>query len=456
MREAEIKKREQAYRKYLKQSPILYKPLEKINRLDETPLAEVCNYVLGPGITSFIAWTLNTAMHQGKKRLYFLARDGYFMYLAAKMFCEKFQIPIECRYLCCSRYSIRIPLFHLNIEDALEYICRGGIEVTMEKILNRSGLTKDEQKEVLINLKIPILQNESIPYAKLAEIKNLLKNCDIFIVYMCKHSEEELPNLKGYLKQEGLLDDIDSAIIDSGWIGSMQKVLNEVLEKMGHTKKMEGYYWGLYELPVGVNREEYHCYYFSPERGLSEKVHFSNCLFEVIFSAPHGMTLRYEYKDNNYRPYYSEIDEKNRRFIGQIEKKLLLYIGCFLETLTDINHIDSCNDKKMIQKLIKEFMTNPTKQEVEVFGELSFSDDVLEDARQSVAAYLDQKELTANHAFNKILVMFGIKKDVIIESAWYEGSAVRGDKDVKRHIKQYLIYKYLLYIRKTFLWRKNG
>ena len=35
--------------------------------------------------------------------------------------------------------------------------------------------------------------------------------------------------LKGYLSQEGLLEDRTDAIVDSGWTGSMQMVLNEVL-----------------------------------------------------------------------------------------------------------------------------------------------------------------------------------------------------------------------------------
>ena len=55
--------------------------------------------------------------------------------------------------------------------------------------------------------------------------------------------------MKGYLEQEGLLDKEKSALVDSGWVGSMQKTLNMVLNKLGREETLTGYYWGLYELP---------------------------------------------------------------------------------------------------------------------------------------------------------------------------------------------------------------
>lgn len=59
-----------------------------------------------------------------------------------------------------------------------------------------------------------------------------------------------MPGLAGYLQQEGLLEEVPDAIVDSGWVGSMQMALNEVLASMGRTKPLEGYYWGLYARPL--------------------------------------------------------------------------------------------------------------------------------------------------------------------------------------------------------------
>jgi len=339
-------------------------------------------------------------------------------------------------------------MFHLEPDEALEYICRGGINVNMKKILNRSGLSAAEQAEVLDGLNLNIEMNEVIPYARLDEIRSALKMNQSFIKYMCDRSKEAMPNLVGYFKQEGLLDKVDYAIVDSGWVGSMQKTLNQLIAFMGEERKLEGYYWGLYELPPGAVRIEYHCYYFKPEGSLKEKVHFSNCLFEVIFSAPHGMTLRYEKTGEGYRPCYDRTSDEKRKFIEKTETCLIKYTEVMAATVNSLDEIDYQRDKAVIKKLFGLFMGKPVKDEVEVYGNCMFSDDVLEDEQQPLAAILNEKELKENHVLNKVLVMFGIKKAQIKESAWYEGSAARSGHAAWWHVMQYAIYKYLLYLRK--------
>ena len=59
------------------------------------PVALVSTQVLGPALGGFTQWLLSEAIEEGKKRLYFLARDGYFLYRAARIFCTRFQLPLE-------------------------------------------------------------------------------------------------------------------------------------------------------------------------------------------------------------------------------------------------------------------------------------------------------------------------------------------------------------------------
>ena len=451
-------------------------------------ISTLSSYVLAPSLTSFVLWVLQGAIHSKTKRLYFLARDGYLMYRIADIICRKQGLPIACRYLSCSRYSLRIPAFHLEVEEALEYICRNSIDVTLTKILKRAALSKEERKEVIETLRVSVSEKEVIPYARLSEIREALSKNVLFMQYMLAHSKEAFPSLQGYLLQEGLLEDTKSALVDSGWVGSMQKSLNQVLECLGRKQQLEGYYWGLYELPVGADRNSYHAYYFAPDIGLKEKVYFSNCLFESIFSAPHGMTLRYEKRGESYWACYGDVNEGKRVFIGQMEEYLSHYVELLVniavkgdenktqkkqekeqdrykkmqgfntakEEYIWLTQIDFRANKETTCKLLKCFMGRPSKEEVEVYGNQLFADDVLEDNQQPIAAHLDEKELWANHVWNKMLVLFGVKKGHIKESAWYEGSVVRADKHVRYHLWQGVLYKYLLYIRKMYLWRKHG
>ena len=492
------------YQEILKESPWLNRPAEAVREKnpniteefsetlrtnqpsygvddsDEGTFEDVCDYVLAPALNGFVQWVLKEALNGGKKRLYFLARDGYLMYRAALLYCEKWKLPVECRYLSCSRYSIRIPMFHLNMGEAMDYICRGGIDVTMTKILNRAGLTEGEQELLLAELETGYGKDDMIPYAKLPEIRKALERSPYFMECVKHHSEETMPNLEGYLIQEGLFDGTPSALVDSGWVGSMQKVLNQLTEyiqkknQMGGEVRLEGYYWGLYELPAGVNPEEYHCYYFSPGENLKEKVCFSNSLFEGIFSAPHGMTLGYiqEYpaihapdgagglepsgsakEHERYKPVYGEIPDEQKEFMEMTERRLMR----FTEELLSDSHVgeleDIQHDRRVISRLLGLFMSEPTQAEAKVYGSLHFSDDVLDYGERQLAEPMNQVELNANHLWRKALAMLGVRKKYVKESAWYEGSAVRNGKGVKRHLRGYAGYKYLLYLRKKYQMR---
>lgn len=462
------KARVERYQKILESCPELYEPAktEKSESEESSEINTVCSYVLAPALHAYVYWVLSQAVKAGVERLYFLARDGYLMYQSARRICAKLNLPVKCIYLSCSRYSIRIPVYHLDYEDALEYICRGGIDVTLEKIMNRAALTEEEKQIVYAELQNSSLgirdRNEKLSYAMLDKIREYLREYQVFQQFVEEHSRAAMPMLEGYLRQEGMLDSGKMALVDSGWVGSMQKVLNQVIQyvrekdgKETDDSHLQGYYWGLYELPVSVNPEEYHCYYFSPERNLKEKVYFSNCLFEVVFSAPHGMTMGYERKkDGSYQPVYADISDTQYEFMKQIEGQMEQYTEAFLQEIDTIQDLNMESDRTVITKLLQLFMGEPTEQEAEVFGSLRFSDDILDDGDRQIADLLTEKELTSNHVWRKIFAMCGIGNKYVRESAWYEGSAVRGGNHVKHHLRRYAAYKYLLYLRKRHLWRK--
>ena len=451
----EQKSRWEEYRRSWRRSPRMIQALER-GFVPEDAVELVGSYVLAPALGGFVQWLLREAIQSGKRRLYFLARDGYFPYRAALIFCEMQHLPIECRYLRCSRYSIRLPLFHLDREAALEYVCRGGIDVTMERILRRGGLTEEERQAVLRQLSLPFAPEQVLPHTKLPYIRRRLSKCQVFLTYMDMHSREALPGLVGYLTQEGLLEDIPYAVVDSGWVGSMQKTLQDAMAYIGQTKRLEGYYWGLYDLPAGVRRSEYHTYYFSPERQLIEKIYFNNCLFETIYSAPHGMTLSYHKQGERYVPCCGHIREEGNAFVKKLEGCLLPYIQQLVKTgaaILDAEEIQK--DRRIICSLLRRFMGRPSKEEAQLFGSLPFSDDVLEGDERQLAPPLTQKELQAHHFFPKLLMMVGLQKAQGRESAWYEGSAVRSGKRIRHHLRQYRLYQAVRQLRKMLRFGKE-
>ena len=131
-------RRAERYKRILEENDRLKIPADGFHLAGGNALPAAAKLVLAPVLADFVLWLLRHALADGIRRLYFLARDGYFMYHASRFLCEKFELPIECRYLSCSRFSLRVPMFHLDRQAALDYICRGGIDVTIERILTRA------------------------------------------------------------------------------------------------------------------------------------------------------------------------------------------------------------------------------------------------------------------------------------------------------------------------------
>ena len=86
------------YQRECQNSPQIVHALQELPLIGEDAISIVCRYVLAPALGGFTQWLLKEACKAQKQRLYFLARDGYLMYRAALLFCEKQRLPIECRY----------------------------------------------------------------------------------------------------------------------------------------------------------------------------------------------------------------------------------------------------------------------------------------------------------------------------------------------------------------------
>ncbi len=417
--------------------------------------------VLCPALAGFVFWVLQEAAAKKIKRLYFLARDGYFMYLMAEKLVQKFSLPIECRYFYASRYSLRVPMFHLDTETALDYITLGGLDVSLEKVYLRAGFDQtliERWKDAFPEFPL----REQIPRQNLPRLKEQMRENQAFMESLIQNSRAELPGLKNYLEREGMLEECEMALVDSGWVGSMQKQLNALRTFLGAKNKLTGYYWGLYETPKGSVREDYHSYYFAPENQMRRKVYFSNCLFEGIFSAPHGMTLSY-----GEQPVLAEIASEKKEFLNSVEanmarfteKMLSMFADCTFEQAAERMELPYL--KTATQRNLSLFMTFPTKEEAALFGQLPFADDVLEYAGRQLAEPMDEKELTANHLLNRIRQMLLSPQVTVKQSAWYEGSVMvsednLNDRRREQHLRSYVRYKYFLNYRKMVMWRKNN
>ena len=415
---------------------------------------EVFLYVWLPVLTEYVEWVLEEAVKDKKKRLYFLARDGYMMYRMAKKLVEARGLDLEIRYLKISRFSIRSAEYYFAGKAALNTLCVGGININFEKIMKRANLTEAESLHIARLAGYTENYRTVLSCRQLCRLKKELSQIDQFFVYLKKHAGDCYHTTVSYLRQEGLFAGTPYALVDSGWTGTLQLSMQRVLEheKAGKVR-LQGYYFGLYARPKGTDRGQYRAFYFG-EREVLRKISFSNCLFETVFSAPEGMTCGYQLKEQKqpeavYEAVENESGNPNAGVMEHFTELLTQYASFY----GGAGHDNALPHKKrvgFVESLLKPMMGKPTHWEAKAFGGLLFCDDVLELHLQPVAARWDEEELRKQRFFNKILIKMNLKSGILHESAWAEGSIARLGKKAGNPMRQERLYKSFMYLRKAF------
>lgn len=425
-------------------------------------------HVFAPTIVSYVEWAIEQAVSSGKKRLYFLARDGWLMHFIAEQIVRSRKIDMELRYLKVSRYSLRMAEYSILGRECLDTICVGGIDISFRKMMMRGAFTEEEIQAVAKETGYEDKLDQPLNYRQIQEVKKKLEQIGLFFQYIDYHSKECYESTAGYLRQEGLMDEVPYSIVDSGWIGTTQRSIERILTKeSGSAIKIDGYYFGVYEVPKGSDRDCYHGYYIRPGQDIGRKIKFSVCLFETIFSSPEGMTWGYRKADrpdeievaqtkdiqsvaarNIYVPVESGQENPNKEIMLRNKNLIDCYLRGYLKCLNHGGNKDE-DQIKIIEKLLSLCMGNPTTIEAKILGGLQFCDDVLELQMQNVAAEWDKNELKKQRFLNRILIKLDIREGELHESGWPEGSIVNLGQ--RSGIRQEHLYKYFMYLRKAIV-----
>jgi predicted HAD superfamily hydrolase len=415
---------------------------EELNTLYKTNILAVA-----PILYTYIHWVLEEAKNRNIKRLYFLARDGYIMKKIADRICKQDSYNIECRYLYCSRIAWRIPQYHIEQEKCIDKICINSVGVNIDKIFDRANLS-DEEKDEICNL-LQISDDERykhLQWYEVVQLKDTLSSCDTFMNYVYSHSKAAFDTAIGYLKQEGLFQDLEYALVDTGWTGSMQASLAALL----NGRKLQGFYFGMYNYPKDIGEDGYHTFFFSKNTNMRNKVFFNNNLFECLCSSPDGMTIGYKKTDDGYVPIFA--GEKNiNTNIWDIE----LHINTIVEFTDNVSKLSSNNSfdykrgNRLVFNLCKQLMTYPTFDEAICYGDFRFSDDITEKDINKLAADMTLGQIKQNLLLWRVANRFKIGKFNVPykQSCWIDASIMKckgiNHRKYIRHILMFRLVQYL-------------
>lgn len=240
---------------------------------------------------------------------------------------------------------------------------------TVEEFIHRIGLNNKYFEKDL--LKLPVKNNKD----KLIDIVKLNK------VSIINDTKDNLEVFDMYIKQN---ISHNSTLVDIGWNGSMQNLLNVYLKNFD----LKGLYLGV------LNNENKKGYLFNEKDDVAKTILNYSGLLELILMPNYGSVVGYKELNNKVEPILDENEFSNEsiKTIFSIQEGILKYI-------TDLKNITTSSiftQNEVYHKLNKVGI-KPNKKDLEYLGNIEFYDNGV-----------------SNKLINK---SFNVKKD-FVESKW--------------------------------------
>lgn len=270
----------------------------------------------GPLIYGFCKWVNKVAHENDVQHIFFLARD---MYLIKDIYKEMFPDD-SISYLEISRKSLRklYVLKKKNLNAIFDTMARK--KYTLKEICNSLDIDIDYiirkcEKETIYIKDKDIFSEEEIPCFKQIE--------KIFLEVL----KEKKDYAEEYLRREGLLESKKTAIVDIGWHGTIQNMLEKIT-----LQKYVGIYFGSTKRKDFADMTLYGYWYeTTDENSILAKLTMISIL-EVMLFPKKGTTLAYEEKGGLIVPIYASCETSDKySIISDFQMGARQFVKDFIE-----------------------------------------------------------------------------------------------------------------------------
>lgn len=395
--------------------------IERAVRLSLPDTPEYCfasNFV-APIYVPFVYHILCDAQTH-HRTLFFVARDGFILYLIAQQFCNLFP-NVELKYLYASRKSLYLPgITELSVDGIMEAIPHKG-DVKVNDILSILHLTHLEIEKKDFNNLSP----RNI-------IKKLLEN-QTFVQELTKVYNSQCELCIQYFREQGLTIS-GSAIVDVFGTRKCQKFINNIMKRHGYPD-VYGYYYEVLSERIHNSSNYYALNYQEQLRFGIHDTYISQKqqLFEQYFSiTPHERTGGYlKAKDGHIEPVFDKdiVDTKYKEKIFNSNKQACILFASYLSKLNFHNY-ENCS--RVAQVVYNHFFHIPRKEYLAA----------LEGFHESDESY-SQKILTKRSLFSIFLC-----KDRYL--TWMAGNAVYNSGRFYRIVRWILLFRWQKEYRRKF------
>lgn len=311
---------------------------------------------LGPLILGFCTWIHAQIEENGIKKAFFLARD---MYLVKNIY-QMLYDDVEIVYLEVSRRSLREAYIKKKNDIRAVFDTMGRKKYTLEDILNILSINTEDSKKIEKCLAKKEIEITDCAIENLDEETLGLVNSIILDSLNSKND-----NTLEYLLQMGVMGKDKSALIDIGWHGTIQNMLEQLTDKSFH-----GLYFG------NTKRKEYKNmesdgYWFSEENEKNALEYLSMiCILEVMLFPQIGTTLGYLFDNGVYKPIYGSTEMPEDVVVNEFQRGTWKFVKDIAGYLKDIEVIRADQAVAAYRRLTYQ----PTFHQAEIISGLLYED----------------------------------------------------------------------------------
>lgn len=313
---------------------------------------------LGPMILGFCYWIHQMVIDSCIENLFFLSRD---MYLVEKVYRALFgNEPCKITYLEASRKSMRIAYVKKNGSLKAVFDTIGRETYTAKDILDVFGLKYEILCEANPDVE-KVFQPNTIVNVKGLGVTEEFREFENIVYPYVLDAEDHCME---YLSQMGLFEDCRKAMVDIGWHGTIQLMLEELCGE-----KIIGLYFGISKRQ-SFKEMDLHGYFFNfADENDYRQYESMVFLLETTLFPSIGSTQRYEVEKGNVIPIFGEYEIKDFSILKRFQSGAV----AFTRDFSDFVHEQAFDRDTCLFSFLK-FCFSPKKEQAIAFADLNYED----------------------------------------------------------------------------------
>jgi predicted HAD superfamily hydrolase len=345
--------------------------------------------VAGPLFWSYTEWCLREAEKRGIGDLFFLARGGQVFFRIAQAVQARRPVPIRLHYLHTSRLAFA------GIADSADL-------VSVRKLVS-APLAFHSFQQALANVGIDPETDLSPPGLPRGEWGRNLKRGERDAVADWLLSPAQLPRIQAalaerrrlaqaYLRQSGLHAAGRIGLVDTGWMGTIQRNIEFLLGAPSAPTRITGFYLGLSEVRDFTCAGEMLAYTntFAPLPLRRETTHL--ILLELMAQGTHGPLLGFSEEKGALSPRLGAIGAGTLSETRLFQDAVLAFVGC----VQDSQECGRVPERELARAVIgayREFFRHPTLREALLLGRMPHANQMLEESHTQLCPDMTSREI---------------------------------------------------------------